>query len=179
MRNELVGPAKSRSEPCEDIGATLTRLMMAGASAPPGTAINALNPAVVHHSKMDRPTSELGHLLPSRRRAESVVCRKATIADNCPANLRPSIRPRDPHDDPPRRREREPATPVATLGQLQHGHCWRWIYCGSGICTHSAPVALAPFVIRCGLTGQAMCCAGPVPSCACLIINQPGNQGPR
>jgi hypothetical protein len=79
MRNELVGPAKSRSEPCEDIGATLTRLMMAGASAPPGTAINALNPAVVHHSKMDRPTSELGHLLPSRRRAESVVAGKRLL----------------------------------------------------------------------------------------------------
>jgi hypothetical protein len=161
MRNELVGPAKSRSEPCEDTAATLTRLMMAGASAPPGTAINALNPAVVHHSKMDRPTSELGHLLPSRRRAESVVCRKATIADNCPANLRPSIRPRDPHDDPPRRREREPATPVATLGQLQHGHCWRWIYCGSGICTRTRCARAVRDPLRPDASSDVLRRAGP------------------
>jgi hypothetical protein len=60
------------------------------------------------------------------------------------------MRSRLPHDDPLRRRERESAKAVATLGQLQRSHCWWRIYCGSGTCTHCAPVALALFVIRWG-----------------------------
>jgi hypothetical protein len=60
------------------------------------------------------------------------------------------VRARDPHDDPPRRRVPDPATPDATLGQLHRSQCWWWIYCGSGTCSHCAPIALAPFVIRWG-----------------------------
>jgi len=57
---------------------------------------------------------------------------------------------RDPHDDPPRSRERTASTPIATLGQPQRSQCWRWICCDSGACTHRAPIALAPFVIPWG-----------------------------
>jgi hypothetical protein len=131
MRNELVGPAKSRSEPCEDTAATLTRLMMAGASAPPGTAINALNPAVVHHSKMDRPTSELGHLLPSRRRAESVVAGKRLLPTTVQltSSIHTPPRPARRPAAPPRARARDTgrdAWATATRSLLAVDLLWVW-----------------------------------------------------
>jgi hypothetical protein len=61
------------------------------------------------------------------------------------------MRHRDPHDDPPRRRDREPSKPVATLGQIHTEPYWCWLCCtNSMVCSHSKPVAMAQFVIRYG-----------------------------
>ena len=50
----------------------------------------------------------------------------------------------------PRRNIIEPG-PVPTLGQLQTGEVkWVWAYCERMGCSHVAPVALAPYVIRWG-----------------------------
>jgi hypothetical protein len=48
-------------------------------------------------------------------------------------------------------RPRLPAPPVATLGELRRVSCWLTLYCSNAMeCTHRAPAALAPFVIRWG-----------------------------
>jgi hypothetical protein len=59
---------------------------------------------------------------------------------------------RDPHDEPPRHRHRHrPPKRVSTLGEMQQTDGkWCWLYCNNLICNHSAPVAIAPFVIRWG-----------------------------
>lgn len=41
-----------------------------------------------------------------------------------------------------------PRGPVATLGQLQKGMGWAWLWCDR--CQHHAPMLLAPLVIRWG-----------------------------
>jgi hypothetical protein len=54
----------------------------------------------------------------------------------------------DPHDDTPKRRAREPAPPVPTLAELRKSSPWVWIYCRQNDCTHSAPMAFVPLIIR-------------------------------
>jgi hypothetical protein len=59
---------------------------------------------------------------------------------------------RDPHDEPlqHRLRRRSPEL-VSTLGEMQQTPGgWCWLYCNDLTCNHSAPVAIAPFVIRWG-----------------------------
>jgi hypothetical protein len=59
---------------------------------------------------------------------------------------------RDPHDDPPRRPTRSRARErVCTLGEMQKTPGgWVWVYCEGQGCSHSAPMAVAPLVIRWG-----------------------------
>lgn len=47
---------------------------------------------------------------------------------------------------------REQPGPIPTLGELQQGNGgkWVWVYCASIDCHHSAPMALAPLIIRWG-----------------------------
>ena len=56
----------------------------------------------------------------------------------------------DPHDDPPKRKPRDESGPVPTLADLRRTHCWWWLYCVQMDCSHSAPVALVPLIIRWG-----------------------------
>jgi hypothetical protein len=45
---------------------------------------------------------------------------------------------------------RKPLPPRPTLGQLRKQSCWVWLYCEEIGCHHSAPMALAPAIIRWG-----------------------------
>lgn len=56
----------------------------------------------------------------------------------------------DPHEDPPRRSSRSWSHDrVATLAEMQGTPGkWVWVYCER--CNHSAPMAVAPLVIRWG-----------------------------
>jgi hypothetical protein len=56
----------------------------------------------------------------------------------------------DPHDDAPKRRAREPAPPVPTLAELRGSSPWVWVYCRQNDCTHKAPMAFVPLIIRWG-----------------------------
>jgi hypothetical protein len=47
-----------------------------------------------------------------------------------------------PYSDPPR-------APL-TLAELRKNCCWVWAYCGKSGCGGSAPIAIAPFIIRWG-----------------------------
>ena len=40
--------------------------------------------------------------------------------------------------------------PVPTLGQLHREPRWLWVHCANWQCRHSAPMALAPLIIRWG-----------------------------
>ena len=56
---------------------------------------------------------------------------------------------------PNRKHYRVPAKPPITLGEMQEGETkWVWAYCeafsGRWSCSHHAPIALAPYVIRWG-----------------------------
>jgi hypothetical protein len=44
--------------------------------------------------------------------------------------------------------KRQPAGPRPTLGDLQHSHCWTWVYCEK--CLQRAPMALVPLIVRWG-----------------------------
>ena len=54
------------------------------------------------------------------------------------------------HDDPPKRTPRDEPGPVPTLADLRQTHCWWWLYCAKIDCSHSAPMALVPLIIRWG-----------------------------
>jgi hypothetical protein len=56
----------------------------------------------------------------------------------------------DPHKDPPRRKRRDEPGPVPTLEDLRQAHCWWWVYCSQIDCSHSAPMAMVPLIIRWG-----------------------------
>jgi hypothetical protein len=56
----------------------------------------------------------------------------------------------DPHDDPARRKPRDVAQQIPTLEELRKTHCWWWVYCRQIDCSHSAPLALVPLIIRWG-----------------------------
>lgn len=57
----------------------------------------------------------------------------------------------DPHDDSPRRDpRRDKPGPVPTLAQLRKANSWWWVYCRQNGCSHSAPMALVPLIIRWG-----------------------------
>jgi len=45
-------------------------------------------------------------------------------------------------------RYRHPVPDVPTLGIIRRSTPWVWLYCNE--CTHRAPAALAPFLIRWG-----------------------------
>ncbi len=45
---------------------------------------------------------------------------------------------------------REPLPPVPTLDQLQREDPWFWVHCAGPNCTHHAPIAFAPLIIRWG-----------------------------
>jgi hypothetical protein len=62
----------------------------------------------------------------------------------------------NPHDGPGKRRERSKPGPIPTLGQMRRQTCWLWLYCRAF--ARSAPVALAPFIIRWRPMHQAMSC---------------------
>jgi hypothetical protein len=48
--------------------------------------------------------------------------------------------------------QRGPSTSIPTLGRLQRSMPgkWLWLCCAANGCTHHAPMAIAPFVIRWG-----------------------------
>jgi hypothetical protein len=53
-------------------------------------------------------------------------------------------------------RYRRDRPPVPTLGQLRTQTCWLWLCCLNGQrCWHSAPAALAPFLIRWGASASS------------------------
>jgi hypothetical protein len=56
----------------------------------------------------------------------------------------------DPHDDAPKRKARELAPPVPTLAELRSSSPWVWVYCRQNDCTHKAPMAFVPLIIRWG-----------------------------
>jgi hypothetical protein len=60
--------------------------------------------------------------------------------------------PRDPHDDPPRERDRAPPGPVPTIGELVRAKMgrWVWVNCRNADCGYTAPAALVPLLIRFG-----------------------------
>jgi hypothetical protein len=45
---------------------------------------------------------------------------------------------------------REPAPPVPTLAELRSASPWFWVYCKQNDCTHKAPMAFVPLIIRRG-----------------------------
>jgi hypothetical protein len=44
--------------------------------------------------------------------------------------------------------KRQSPGPRPTLADLQRSHCWTWVYCEK--CSHRAPMALVPLIIRWG-----------------------------
>ncbi len=44
---------------------------------------------------------------------------------------------------------------ATTLADLRTGACWVWLYCEGRDCHHSAPMALAPPIIRWGADGSS------------------------
>src|SRR5262245_15882189 len=69
----------------------------------------------------------------------------------------PNIRRKLYREEAPQRRPRAEPGPLPALGELQASSKWMWAICewpgadGRQPCQHSAPLALAPFVIRWGV----------------------------
>ncbi len=59
---------------------------------------------------------------------------------------------RSAFDDPRSRagQDQGEPRPAVTLGDMHREPYWVWLSCTNYVCTHRAPVALAPFIIRWG-----------------------------
>jgi hypothetical protein len=60
------------------------------------------------------------------------------------------MRRSDLHEDAPKRRTREAAPTVPMLAELRSSSPWVWVYCRKTDCTHRAPMAFVPLIIRWG-----------------------------